>query len=64
MKKFGGELEFGIYVEEIIVEGEGKEKRATGVRTRDGKVYKVNKVVILNVMFWDMVLMLLLDVMF
>jgi phytoene dehydrogenase-like protein len=63
LKKFGGELELGTHVEEIIVEGEGKEKRATGVRTRDGKVYKANKAVISNATLWDTVPMLPPDAM-
>lgn len=41
-------------MEEIIVE-DGEVK---GVRFRNGKVIKVNVVVVLNVIIWDIVLML------
>ena len=63
VEKFGGELVLGTHVEEIIVEGEGKAKRATGVRTRDGKVYKAKRAVISNATLWDTVPMLPPDAM-
>jgi len=55
VKKFGGELHLGTHVEEILVQGEGDDKRAVGVRTRGGKTYMANKAVISNATLWDTV---------
>ena len=63
VEKFGGEIKLGSHVEEILVEGDGANKRAVGVRTRAGKTYMATKAVISNATLWDTVPMLPPDAM-
>ncbi len=63
VEKFGGELRLGTHVEEILVEGEGDEKRAVGVRARGGETFMASKSVISNATLWDTVPMLPRDAM-
>ena len=58
VEKYGGKVRCGTHVEEILVEGEGKNKRAVGVRTRGGTIFKAKKAVISNATLWDTIPML------
>ena len=63
VEKFGGEARPARDAEEILVEGEGDEKRAVGVRARGGETFMASKAVISNATLWDTVPMLPRDAM-
>lgn len=52
IRERGGAVEFKANVKEIIVEGEGEQSKAVGVRLADGREYR-GKVVVSNATRWD-----------
>lgn len=52
IEDLGGRIEYKANVKEIVLEGEGADRRAVGVRLADGRVYR-GKSVISNATRWD-----------
>lgn len=53
LRKHGGRLELRAHVAEILTEGAGERRRASGVRLRDGSVVRARRAVISNATLWD-----------
>lgn len=53
LKKKGGSLRLNAHVDEVMVTGTGRKKRAVGVRLRNGQDIKARRAVVSNASVWD-----------
>ena len=53
LEKNGGRLMLNAHVDQVLVEGSGRQKRAVGVRLRDGKEIRANRAVVSNASIWN-----------
>ncbi len=53
LSKYNGTLHLNAHVDNILVSGDGAERRATGVRLRDGRTINARTAVISNASIWD-----------